>query len=684
MKKLYPKLKFVLLLFLIGVVLTAAFTWPYITKLTTFYYDRGDYQLTGGALAYNEFSIRTGKIFNRDTYFNGYQFYPQAFSLVYSDLRLVPSLIYSPIYWLTNNFVLSVNLTTFSTFIITFMSSFYSFWFFTRHKLASLIGAIIFTFNPLTFSRFPEHFELLNKYFIPLVFLFAYRFFTSPTIKNAFFLGLFFTLNAFSAVYFQIFTMVTLPIFLLPILGYKIYRQEFSQLLKVFRLLPVLLIFIPVFWYFDNPYLRFSELEGSKRSLEENSFYSARLIDYISSTPSNWFYGSFVKSIEAFRAPQVKNSAYGAFNYQEHTLFLNIIPLLLLVFFLVKFKGQIKKVSIEKKLQFWSFLTLLLVTFSFTLGPFFQGWNGEDSNFPLPFYYLYQHLSLFQGIRAPTRISFIFYFPFALFITWGLSYLLQGIKKEKLRYLIFSLIIALLWVENFTPEPMERSYQLNSPILKQVEKLQASGNKLSFLENKRTLHVPLIYDQFNDVESVYLNWAALTREIIINGNRGSYLSSEQAMFIKQLEENIDENTLRKLYALGVDYIIFHKDVLGQDLGKYSKQTPLFDRGAVNVGDNLLIVDLKRYHFLTNVCDFPKDMEFGVQIVSVSESGQVVHMVNLKNKNNCYFPAVYLDKYQQINFYVNFIKRTVHLKLPVIIEPYQTVSFSEIYNNLRWE
>ncbi|MFH0936769.1 MAG: hypothetical protein V1808_00540 [Candidatus Daviesbacteria bacterium] len=664
---------------MISFLLTVIFTWPFVTKIPTFYYERGDYQLTGAFLAYNESQLRNGKIFEQN-YFHGFQFYPQPYSLVYSDLRLIPTLIYAPIFWLTHKFVFSVNLTTFLTFVLSFISIFYTLNYFTRQRLASVIGAIIFTFNPLTFSRFPEHFELLNKYFLPLVFLFAYKFLDLPNLKNAFLFFLIFTLNAFSATYFQIFAIIILPIFVLPIFIWRIIKKDIHYFIQVFKYSLVFLAFIPIFLYFDGAYLNFSNQEGSKRTLLENAFYSARLIDYFCSTPKNFLYGSFVKDIEKFRAP-LEN---GTLNYQEHTLFLNIIPTILFIFSSIWLFKRLKekKADLQKKLLLISFSLVLFISFIFTFGPFFQGWNGTNGSLKLPFYYFYQYLPFFQGLRAPTRFLFIFYIPFTLLITLGLSHLSKKFKNKTYYFLFFGILLLTLFIESYTPQPMNPPYETTSSFIKKIENIQAK-DKLTFLGGKKTLHIPVLTSS-NDVESIYVNWAAVTHEKIVNGNRGSFLSTDQGIFLKNLDDKLDEETLKQLFLLGIDYIIFHFDLLDQKTDQYKSWQNLYQIGTIFNQNDIKILDLKKYNFTGRKCDFEKDLDATVKVAKEEKFNQNFYVVELKNKSDCYLTSVYLEKYKKIDFYINFLKQTALLKLPVFFEPYQTKLFAEVYGNLRWQ
>lgn len=680
MKKVY----YFLSIILIGVFATVIFTWPFASYINSFYYDRGDYQLSGATLSFNEHALRTGKIFDRNFYFHGFQFYPQPLTLAYSDLRLLPTLIYAPIYWLTHNFNLSVNLTTFTTFVFSFISSFYVIYYFTKHKSASLIGALIYTFNPLTFARFPEHFELLNKYFLPLVFFFAYKFLTVPSFKNSFLFSLLFTLNSFSAIYFQIMTIIILPIFAIPFIIFQLKKRNIQYFINLLKYSLVFLLFLPIFIYFDKAYLDFSGYEGSKRTVEENAFYSARLIDYVFSTPVNWFYGSLVQKVEGSRAPRVEGSPYGAFNYQEHSLFLNTLPMLFFTIFIwIIFKKYQTKI-LEKQFNFLilPFFIVLITSFIFTLGPYFQGWNSSNGSFKLPFYYLYQWIPLFQGIRAPTRFEFLFYIPFSLFVAIGVKYVFEKIKDRRVVILLTILLTGILWLENYTPSTIDHKFNESSPFLKKLEKLQKDHN-LTFLQNKNTLHLP-VYTSFNDVESIYLIWSSLNREKVVNGNRGSFLPYEQAVFLEDLNKKLDQNTIWKLVALDIGYIIFHKDLLGKDLGQYQKDNDLYQKAVVINNDDVLILDTKKFGYEVNKCDFDQDLKIEVNPAKVDNLNQEITVLKIGNKADCYLLSIYLNKYKKDDFYMNLLKRTAYFKLPPLLEPNQEAILSEIYGNLRWE
>lgn len=670
------KILFHLSIILIAIVLTVVFTWPFINFLGTYYYDRGDYQVSGATLSYNAYSIGTGKIFNADEYFNGFQYYPQPYTLLYSDLRLFPSLFFLLINSLTKNFILSVNLVSFLTFVLSFISSFYVIRYFTKNFMASIIGAIIFTFNPLTFSRFPEHFELLNKYFLPLLFLFAYQFLEKPSIKKGFLFAFIFVCNAFSSAYFQIFSIIILPIFALPFFWINFLKKNKTYFFKLIFYSFTFLIFLPILLYLNNAYLNFSKYESSIRSLEDNSYFSARLIDFISANKQNLLYGGFTNSLDLYRAPKDNQ---GNFNYLEHTLFLNIIPMILFIIFLLYFhKDKSNRIFILP------FTLILLTTFILSFGPYWQGWNSQNSGFKLPFYYLYQYLPILKGIRAPTRILFFFYVPFSLFTSLAFLYLEQRIKNKKIIISIFVIIVTGLFIENFHFQNPTVSYIEKSEIIPKINNTQAEKD-LSFLKDKKTIHFPVLINEIG-LSSLYLNWAAITHEKIANGNSG-FLPSEQYSFLQDIKDSLDEDNLKKLKILDFDYIVYHKNLLRNNIN--NEILNKFESEIVYNQNNVIILDIKKLSINVKFCHSINDLKIQNVEMTIANGIQKIQAVIIENKNDCFVPNIYQNKYLQkyfisSNLFGGEIKRKFYLKLPVLISPYQETILSELNNNLRIE
>lgn len=646
-KKYFPKILKVLSLILTAIFFTAILTWPLITKLSTYYSDGGDYSLTGWLLWYNYLSITTGRIFNQFAYFNSYQFYPFPLTLAYSEHLLFPSIFFSFIYSFVQKLVLSVNLASFLTFILSFLSSFFVTKYFTKNFYSSIVAAIVYTFNPLTFSHFPGHFQLMNKYFLPLIFLFAFKFFLKPNFKDALLLGLFFSLNALSVVYYEMLTLSILPFIFLPFAIISCKKKNYKYFFKLVKTSVIFFIFVPFILYINIPYLNFSSKESVKRSLGETIFFSAKPTDFISALPHNLIYGNFVKKVVYRGSPD------GKLIYPEHTLFLNIIPFLLFVLGVLYLRRIKKNYLLSDTLLIFSVTTLLL-----SFGPIFQ-----DTY--LPYFYINNLFHIFDGLRAPSRFLFLFYVPFSILVGYGMLFILN--KSAKFKFFVITVIIFLVVLENINIT----SYEGTSNILNESLPFKQKYINLKFLENQSTVHVPT-YGSNPEKAIVYLNIDTLTKEKMLNGYSG-YFPQDWAILLNEIDDNFNLSTIKKLSSIGIHYVIFHKDQLPDEyLENITDITKPYQNIKSYEDNDLLIINLDNKNLKPSLCNLINDIDINITNYAKNHGLNFNSHYNiiLKNKSDCYLPSILNDRYLDINLVVN--KKNIHqtIKLPIIIEPFQ--------------
>lgn len=661
-------------IFTLATILTIILTWPFTPNLGSFYTDSGDYTGFGSILWWSFESLTNGRFFDSQKYFNGYQLYPVPYTLTFSDHLFIPSLIFGLFYVLSQSFIFSVNALSLVSLILSFISCFYVLNYFVKNFYASLIGATIFAFNPIIFAQFPQHAYLFNRFFLPPLFLFAYKFFKSPKPQDAFLLGLFFTLNALTVIYYQIYTIFLLMVLTFIYVSINFFKKNFKYIFLLTKNGLIILVFLPLLLYFNLPYLKFNSLEGAKRSIDQNIYYSARAADWFSSSRSNLLYGDFSYVFNTKRSDLEKRDNY---YHEEHSLFLNFIPMFLFLGSLGYF--------LKKHKQFFSsylvsplplFFTILLISFIMTFGPVFTGWNGERGDFKLPFYFFYEYLPFGKGVRVPTRFQFIFYLPFALFCAYGALFLFN--KAKKYFFAAFVVIMGLLVVENINIF----SFNQTSYILPKVERLSQNG-QLVFLRDKNVLHLPIIFPDFVRTEGVYHNWRVVTGEKIVNMHSG-YNPQDQINLLLKLKEGVSLNELKKLTALNVHYVILHKDLInvGQYNSQFKDSEGFFEEGTVFNKEDTQIIDLSKYDFDIKKCDFNQDFDINFTKALIAQTSISTNVLVLKNRSDCYLPNIYNDRYKSMDFYPNFIKKTVNFRLPIIIEPYQEIILSELNNELK--
>ena len=653
---------------IIAFVATTLITWPFLPYLASFYTDQGDYATHGSILWWNADSIKTGRIFNQEEYFKGYQFYPHPYSLAFANNHVFPSLIFSPLYWITNNLPFSFNTYLFLTFVASFLAAFYMVKFFlilsSRAKrsdldlieiatsspavrprndvvsAAAMVGAFIFAFNPQTMTRFPQHIELLGKFFLPLIFLFGYKFLEKPSLKNGFWLFLFITLNSLTANYFQVFVAIMLPLVSLPFLIKAIKKGDLGYLGRLGKFGLVGLIFLPILLYFNIPFWEFAQKEGAFRSIEESIFFSGRINDWLAPPQNNLVYSSWSSYLHEFREPKDNR---GILNYEEHTLFIGVLATILFFIGLKEFYGSRVKHGMTRTGK-WYFLILLIVPFVLIFGPFFP---PSEDGMKLPFYFLYEWIPIMKGIRAPIRFEYIFIIPFALICAYGAQVIIQ-LSSSRMRGSINNVnwipafagmtMLVILILENFTI----KDFSSRSTILQKLD--DQTVKELSFLRGKATLHLPVYTIDDADVfgkNSYVSTWVTQTGERVVNGNSG-YFPPDSLELLFEIREDINEEVLKKLSMLGVSYVIFHTDMLSkEEWAGLVKNSSLYEKAIVYNDDELFIVDLSKYNFNITLCDFDNLESREVEI-----DGEI--SLILTNQADCYLPNIYRDRYRGYN------------------------------------
>lgn len=641
----------------LGILFTAVFTWPLALKINTFYTDKGDYPLVGWILWHNQRAITEGFIFDQVKYFDAGQLYPYPFSLAYSEHLFIPSILFTIIYTVTKSAIFSTNILFFFSFVLSFTSSYLVINYFLKNKQASIIGALIFTFNPLTFAHFADHFHLLNKYFLPPLFLYCYLFLSNPNFKNAILFFSFFTLNFLTSIHFGIFSLVINLVLIVAYLVVQLVKKNYQYILNLVKFSILVFLFLPILVYFNQPYLEFSSKEKIIRPLSEIVYYSARLIDFVSPHPDNLIYGQFYKMMEGYRNPRDENNY---FNYSEHTLFTNIFPSFLFLaglYFSIRLLKSKDELITRSAVLF--FLGVFILSFILSLGPQFMGWNDQGGPLILPYFLLYKLFPILGAVRVPTRFEFILYISFSFFTALGIYFIQKRIRR-KLKLPMFLIFLSLIFIENISIFPFNEKSQVFEKFNNESYKKQ-----LSFLKDKNTIHIPVGFNNDQN-EARYLNWAAITEERIFNGYSG-YAPADRNDFIKKIKD-IDNKSYERIYAIGIDYIIFHKSLISDFENVYTEKE-IIGEGKTFEDNEIMIIDLKKYKFRIQKCKNNKDLF--VQLISAPFLMR--GKVKVKNMGSCYYVSQYRDRYLPIK--PNSREDTTYIKLPVLIDPGEEIVYA---------
>lgn len=520
------KIKFFIFILLFGFLLTALITSPYFLNLKNYYPLGQDNLFFSWFFQYIQKFSLSDVLFNQIELYKGNQFYPFPSTLAFNDTIIFPAFfIYKPIFFILNDHVLSLNSFIFISFVLTFISSFYSSYYFIKDRIGSIFTALIYTFAPMFLARFEiGHYEYLQRYFIPPLFVSFFIFLNNPRIKTGFLFYVFLTLSFLTNLQLSIFSIINLLfIFLLYILS-KLKKKELfiwiKNVIKYSFLYSIL--FFPILFFIYRPYLNMSNKEKIIRPLNDVYNYGVELKDFIST--SN--HGLFLKLYRILPIKIITSQS------ADSVLFPGVIALSLFLYSVI---------NKNKKTKFFKiiFLIIIFIDIILALGPYII---FNDKVIKFPYFYLYKYYFLLKASRTPGRIIITTMFFFSIFIGW----IIKDIQKIRNRYkYIIILILFFLMVIEY-----------KEPIL-------LNKNTLDFpkinISDKKILFFPLNKDDGRN--AVYSIYAIKSKSTIVNGYIGSHFD-DYYFLEKELSRGVlSDRWFRILKTLNLDIIIFNNNYI---------------------------------------------------------------------------------------------------------------------------
>lgn len=367
---------------------------------------------------------------NFQNYFSTTSFYPNPYSLLFSDLLLPQSFLFMPFYLLTKNLILSFNLVFILTFILNYISSFL-FWksLFKKSSIAFL-GSLLVIFSPFFHFEY-SHFQMLSywPFFFSLYFLLKEK--ESKKYLNSVLSALFLCIQFLASVYLS-FYLLTFVFLVFLIRLFK--RQSLKD--NLIRLSIIAFTFLLICGVFIKGYIDMKQHYQVSRNIEEYIAYSANLSDYIFSRP--------IDSVLHNTAIIDRWNAQNKSNWVGQAAFPGFLVFVLSIIGIALFKKDRNSVSLIFNLdsQKVLFFLVTLIGFVFSLGPRLI-FNGTYAHIPLPYSLVLKFIPLFESIRVSARWSFLFYFGLIFFALVGI----QKITNNRYKKLIFGIIFVLILLE---------------------------------------------------------------------------------------------------------------------------------------------------------------------------------------------------------------------------------------------
>ncbi|MBI1870789.1 MAG: hypothetical protein HYS07_06325 [Chlamydiae bacterium] len=417
----------------------------------------------------------------------------------------------------------------------------------TGNRWAGIFSGFIFGFSPnMICQNLSGHIGYAHAEWIPLYVLFLWKFLEAPSLRKGLLTGFFFALIWLSATYLGYFSFF----FTLALLAWRFVvfeRVNAGTLKKWVGLCGIygwaFLLMLPALWETASSAVSPSNLSESARidfirSWGDLVKYSARLWDYI--VPSE------LNPILGHTAVHLVN-VFGGRHLSDRTLYLGGIPCFFALYGL--YMGWHRRKILEKEKRFFIssmvFCGLAMVLLSLTpelkLGHF---------QIPMPSHFLYRFFPMF---RYYSRAGFFVSLCVAALAGFGFSEFLKTRKTRVAKIFYSTLAMGLLALE-YTVLPPIRNVNVSK-----------TSEVYQWLSRQTGDWIIGEYPIFRDIDERQYQYRSNQR---FHGKRlmnGADEKTPEDWMIRSNRDLWQEHVPGQLAALGVKYIVLHKECYAKDI-----------------------------------------------------------------------------------------------------------------------
>jgi len=538
-------------------ITTLVFFWPTISRIST-YSPGGDSMFNAWTLARDQHCILRDGCPN---YINGNIFYPNKYSMVYSETQLSAGLLTLPFYLINQNPIFSNNVWTiisifFAGFFMYLLIKYIS----KGNEFYSALAGLAFAFGPPIIGEY-THLQNLSIFYLPLIVLFIMKYL--DFFKRKYLVGLFITLLLFfyASWYQMVFGLMAMSILLPMICLLKMKRLK--QIVPIILTILFAIIFtLPL----AKSYIQFAKQSGAKYGISDQIKFSASAADYIIPYKGTILGDAYYK----IRPHDVKVNSYSPDGESYMGITLYVVAAFMLVITFINRKINSKWNLIFKFVLIFS--SLAVVGFFISLGPFlklgsqyqYQSLHSPGIAYTVALPYLIVDLTLSQlsFIRAIDRANVLVLFSLCCILGY-IPLTLTNLKLKKITYYSFSLAILLgLFIEFFPLHRIPMSdnpyyYNMNIPSVYKLIKNNPNINNLVVLSpdnnypNTKFLPAPFLNGVFEQVL-----WAGYDNKNTFNGYSG-YFPPNYNETINQFN-NFQSSDIPLMKKIGLHYILVDK------------------------------------------------------------------------------------------------------------------------------
>ena len=453
--------------------------------------------------------------------FNANIFYPNKNVLAYHNHNFTNALIALPFNAILKNPVLAYNFLVFFSYISAAFGMYLLTKFFIDDKLISFTSGLMFVFTWLNYF-YIQGIEVISTEWIPLTFLYLFKFLDSKKTKHIFLFLIFFLLGALTSWYFLVYLVYSLA---LLIIIQIIYRWR--EILTPRNLILFLIIFIlaaAVIYPISLPYLENRHQFPDFKRTKANTLMEADYLDY------------YLLTIDKMKYLQYILCAY----------------------ILITLLGRKKDSENENRLMPAKIFFLLLAFFSFllSLGPRLKAF-GKVRNIPLPYTLLFDYFPGFEITRNPRRFEVLLNLSLSFIACLAIWYIIKmikgdGVKKAVKIALILIPIVNYSHIANF---PNMLQYCPRGDEVYKVYKWLASLNEdVSIYQTSYNKQNGFAKPGHSMREAIYTYYSIYHWKKTVNGI-ATWIPPSFRKLINMEEQFPSKKFLNELRNLGTNYII---------------------------------------------------------------------------------------------------------------------------------
>jgi len=426
--------------------------------------------------------------------FQGNIFYPEPYTLAYSDAMLLPGVLLAPLFWIGINPVVIYNGALIVALTLSAYTAFLLGRRLTANTAAGMVAGVIFAFAPYRFDHY-SHLELQIVFWLPLALLAIHRLVDEARIRDGLWLGTTIAAQALSCMYAAIFLVTYCALFVPFLAMARAVRRARSFFISLAVGAALALAIVTPY---ALVYARAENTVGA-RSIDDVAHYSASPGNYLAAPPSNRLYGSVT-------------SRFGS---DELYLFPGFVAIVLGVMGVIGSSDRVRFV----------YLAALLLVFDMS-----RGVHGVS--YPLLF-----HLAPFRALRSAARVGILVNLSLAILSAYGMAWVLGKIRRFPWQAATAIVIVAALATE-----------YASSPVLARAPAPTAVDRWLARQSPAVVLQLPMTLDW------LYMYQGIGHGQRMLNGYSG-YPPDSYYVTRETMRSFPDERSIAYLQERHVDYVV---------------------------------------------------------------------------------------------------------------------------------